>query len=143
MLVFFAAFFPVVGSFAVGMVAALVALVSGGLLDGLLVVVLVSSSTSSPGTCCCPTSSARRSRVHPALILVAVIVGGLLAGIPGAFLAVPVAAVLIRVTKEMHERYRVRTARCWSGVRGTRPRSGQPPISSSEDDDAGGRCGYS
>jgi len=104
-LVFFAAFFPVVGSFAVGMIAALVALVSGGLLDGLLVVVLVVVVNQLTGNLLLPYIFGRALRVHPALILVAVIVGGLLAGIPGAFLAVPVAAVLVRVTREMHERY--------------------------------------
>ena len=101
-LVFFAAFFPVVGSFTVGMIAALVALVSGGLLDGLLVVVLVIVVNQLTGNLLLPHVFGKALRVHPALILVAVIVGGLLAGIPGAFLAVPVAAVVIRVTRELH-----------------------------------------
>jgi len=101
-LVFFAAFFPVVGSFTVGMIAALVALVSGGLLEGLLVVVLVIVVNQLTGNLLLPYIFGKALRVHPALILVAVIVGGLLAGVPGAFLAVPVAAVFIRVTREMH-----------------------------------------
>ena len=51
-------------------------------------------------TCWRRSCSARHLELHPVIILLAVTAGGTLFGLTGAFLAVPVAAVIINVTTE-------------------------------------------
>lgn len=58
---FFGAFFPFVGAVSAGLLAALVALVSGGLVDAVLVVVAVVVVQQIEGTCSIRWSSAVRS----------------------------------------------------------------------------------
>jgi predicted PurR-regulated permease PerM len=92
-LTFFAAFVPVVGAYVAGAACALVALVHGGPIDALLVVgstVLVQQVESSV---LYPMIVGRQMELHPIAILLAVTVGGILAGIVGAAIAVPIAAV--------------------------------------------------
>jgi predicted PurR-regulated permease PerM len=96
-LTFFAAFFPLVGAAVAGAVAALVALVSGGLDDALLVVVAALVVQQIEGNLLQPVVMGRQVELHPAVTLLSVTAGGALAGIAGAFLAVPVAAVTRRV----------------------------------------------
>jgi len=92
-LTFFAAFFPLVGAIVAGSVAALVALVSGGLGDAVLVVVAALVVQQIEGNLLQPVVMGRQVELHPAVTLLSVTAGGTIAGIAGAFLAVPVAAV--------------------------------------------------
>lgn len=94
---FFAAFFPFVGAIAAGGIAALVALVSGGLVDALLVVAAALVVQQIEGNLLQPLIVGHQVRLHPLAILLAVTAGGLLVGILGALLAVPVTAVLVTV----------------------------------------------
>ncbi len=98
-LTFFAAFFPLVGAAVAGAVAALVALVSGGLGDALLVVVAALVVQQVEGNLLQPVVMGRQVDLHPAITLLSVTAGGAIAGIAGAFLAVPVAAVTRRVLR--------------------------------------------
>ncbi|MEA2177445.1 MAG: hypothetical protein QOG77_742 [Solirubrobacteraceae bacterium] len=91
---FFAAFFPIVGAVTAGAAAALVALVSGGVVDALLVVAAVLAVQQIEGNLLYPLVVGRTVELHPAVIIVAVAIGGVLGGILGAFLAVPVTAIL-------------------------------------------------
>lgn len=94
---FFAAFFPLVGAITAGLLAALVAFVSGGPIDALLVIGAIVLVQQIEGNLLYPLIVGRQVRLHPLAILLAVTAGGLLAGILGAFLAVPVTAVIVTV----------------------------------------------
>lgn len=92
-LVFFGAFIPIVGAVVTGALAALVALVSNGVTSALIVVGLVLLVQQLEGNVLQPILVGRTLALHPAVVILAVTAGGTLAGITGAFLAVPVVAV--------------------------------------------------
>jgi predicted PurR-regulated permease PerM len=92
-LVFFGAFIPIVGAVVSGALAALVALVTNGLTTALIVIGLVLLVQQLEGNVLQPILVGRTLDLHPALVILAVTAGGTLAGITGAFLAVPVVAV--------------------------------------------------
>jgi len=91
---FFAAFVPLIGAFVAGLLAVLVALVSGGVVDALLVLGAIVLVQQVEGHLLYPLLMSRAVHLHPAVIVVALAAGGILAGIVGVFLAVPVAGVL-------------------------------------------------
>lgn len=91
---FFAAFLPVVGATVAGALAALVALITNGPGDALLVVVLTLAVQQIEGDVIMPVIMGRQVPLHPAVVLAALAAGGALAGILGAFVAVPLAAVV-------------------------------------------------
>src|SRR5215210_5372733 len=90
---FFAAFVPLIGAFVAGLLAVLVALVSGGVVDALLVLGVIVVVQQVEGHLLYPLLMSRAVHLHPAVIVVALAAGGILAGIIGVFLAVPVAGV--------------------------------------------------
>ncbi len=98
-LTFFGAFFPLVGAIVAGAVAALVALVTGGFTDALIIVGATVVVQQIEGNVLQPLIMGRQVELHPAVTLLAVTGGGAVAGIIGAFLAVPVAAVTRRVLR--------------------------------------------
>jgi predicted PurR-regulated permease PerM len=98
-LTFFGAFFPLVGAITAGTVAALVALVTGGFTDALLVAASALVVQQIEGNVLQPLIMGRQVELHPAVTLLAVTGGGAVAGIVGAFLAVPIAAVTRRVVR--------------------------------------------
>ena len=98
-LTFFGAFFPLVGAIVAGVAAALVALVTGGFTDALLVVGAAVVVQQVEGNLLQPLIMGRQVELHPAVTLLAVVGGGAVAGIVGAFLAVPTAAVTRRVLR--------------------------------------------
>lgn len=93
-LTFFGAFLPLIGAFMAGLAAVLIALVSNGVVAALLVLGAIVLVQQIEGNLLYPLLMGRTVHLHPAVILVALTVGGVLAGIIGIFLAVPVAAVL-------------------------------------------------
>ena len=93
-LVFFGGFIPIVGAVVTGTLAALVALVTDGVTSALLVIGLVLIVQQIEGNVLQPILVGRTLALHPAVVILAVTAGGTLAGIVGAFLAVPVAAVI-------------------------------------------------
>jgi len=92
-LTFFGAFLPLIGATVAGVVAALVALVSGGVVDALLVGVAILVVQQVEGHVLQPVVLGRAIKLHPTVVLLSLAAGGILAGIAGAFLAVPVAAL--------------------------------------------------
>jgi putative heme transporter len=90
---FFAAFFPLVGAILAGGVASLIALASGGAGDALLVLGLTVVVQQVDGDVVAPLVFSRAVDLHPLAILLALTAGGIVAGIIGAFLAVPLLAV--------------------------------------------------
>jgi predicted PurR-regulated permease PerM len=93
-LTFVAAFVPYVGAFTAGAVAALVALVSNGVVAALLVVLAVLIVQAIEGNILYPLVVGRTTHLHPVGILLAVTTGGVVAGITGAVVAVPIMAVV-------------------------------------------------
>jgi putative heme transporter len=96
-LTFLAAFFPIVGSVLAGAAATLVALVSGGLVDAAIVLAAIIAIQQLEGNVFYPMVVGKRLQLHPVAILLALTAGGVLAGVAGAFLAIPVAAVISAV----------------------------------------------
>ena len=92
-LTFFGAFLPLIGATVAGIVAALVALVSGGVVDALLVGVAILVIQQVEGHVLQPVVLGRAIKLHPTVVLLSLAAGGVLGGIAGAFLAVPIAAL--------------------------------------------------
>ncbi|HJN91912.1 MAG TPA: AI-2E family transporter [Dehalococcoidia bacterium] len=93
-LTFFGGFMPIVGAVAAGLVAVLVALVAEGLTEAILVAAAVVIVQQLEGNVLAPVLVGRSLELHPMVIILAVTVGGLVWGIIGAALAVPLVAVL-------------------------------------------------
>jgi predicted PurR-regulated permease PerM len=100
-LAFLGAFLPLVGSLASGTIAALVALVNGGPVDALLVGVLVAAVNQADAHVLQPLVMGRVLRLHPLAIVLALAVGAAVAGLLGAFLAVPFTAVAAAMVNEV------------------------------------------
>ncbi|GGK91942.1 AI-2E family transporter [Planomonospora parontospora subsp. parontospora] len=98
-LTFLLAFIPIFGAVTAGAVAVLVALVSNGVSDALLVLAAVILVQQVEGNLLEPFIIGRAVRLHPAVVLTAVTAGTLVAGIAGAVVAVPLTAVVYRITE--------------------------------------------
>jgi putative heme transporter len=105
-LTFFGAFFPLVGAFLAGALAALVALVAKGPLAALIVIGITVGVQQLEGHVLAPVVLGRAVNLHPVAILLALTAGAVLAGIVGAFLAVPVMAVTWTVLVYLRQRGR-------------------------------------
>jgi putative heme transporter len=92
-LTFLGGFFPIVGATIAGLVAALVALVSGGLTTALIVVGVTVAVQQIEGNLLQPLILERAVRLHPLVTVWAVGAGLLVAGLLGAFLFVPLVAI--------------------------------------------------
>ncbi|WP_314613982.1 AI-2E family transporter [Streptomyces stackebrandtii] len=93
-LTFVSAFVPIVGALFAGLVAVLIALVSNGPTDALIVLAVIVVVQQLEGNVFQPMLQSRGLGLHAAVILLAVTLGGSLAGIVGSLLAVPVAALI-------------------------------------------------
>jgi predicted PurR-regulated permease PerM len=100
-LTFLAAFFPIVGSLLAGAAAVLVALVAKGVAAALIVGAVIVVVQQVEGNVFYPVVVGRRLRLHPVAILLTLAAGAVLAGVAGAFLAIPVAAVTSAVLDHM------------------------------------------
>jgi putative heme transporter len=109
-LTFVAAFFPIVGAFTAGAAAVLVALVANGLPAALVILAIIVAVQQLEGNVFYPVVVGRKLQLHPVGILVALAAGGVLAGVAGAFLAIPTAAVAAAVLGYMRERREARQA---------------------------------
>ena len=96
---FVLAFIPLIGAFVAGAAAALVALVAVGPVAALLVIGAVFVVQQVEGNVLYPMIVGRTVDLHPVAILLAVTMGGLLYGIVGAALAVPIATVVAATVK--------------------------------------------
>jgi predicted PurR-regulated permease PerM len=109
-LTFVAAFFPIVGAFTAGAAAVLVALVANGLGAALVILAVIVAVQQLEGNVFYPIVVGRKLALHPVALLLALTAGGVLAGIVGAFLAVPIAAVGAAVLGYTRERREARQA---------------------------------
>lgn len=102
-LTFVSAFVPIIGALFAGLVAVLIALVSNGLMDALLVLAVIVVVQQLEGNVFQPMIQSRGLGLHAAVVLLAVTLGGSLAGIVGSLLAVPVAAMIAVVWNYLRE----------------------------------------
>jgi predicted PurR-regulated permease PerM len=93
-LTFFGGFVPIIGAFVAGAFAVLVALVSNGFATALIVLGIVVLVQQIEGNILQPIIQGRGFNLHASVVILAVTAGSSLAGITGAFLSVPVAALL-------------------------------------------------
>lgn len=100
-LVFLGAFIPMVGATVAGVVAVLVALVAQGPLTALLMLAGVIVVQQVEGNVLQPFLMGRFVSVHPLGVIVAIACGVLVAGIGGALIAVPLAAVVNAVGQHL------------------------------------------
>ncbi|MBT2594612.1 AI-2E family transporter [Arthrobacter sp. ISL-72] len=92
-IVFITAFIPLVGATVAGILAALVALVANGPVVALIVVAVVIAVNQLEGDLLQPIVMGKSLQLHALVILMALTAGTILAGIIGAVLSVPLAAV--------------------------------------------------
>jgi putative heme transporter len=118
-LVFLGAFVPVIGAFVSGLVAVLVAFASGGPITALLVLALVLVVQQVEGQLLQPVLMRRAVALHPAVVLLAIVAGAVLAGLVGALLAVPLSAVASAVANELRLRHETHEGEVTAG--GSRP----------------------
>ncbi|AQZ66040.1 AI-2E family transporter [[Actinomadura] parvosata subsp. kistnae] len=98
-LTFVGAFLPVVGAFFAGLLAAVVALVAKGWLVALIVVAVTVAVQQIEGHVLAPQIYGKALDLPGAVILVAITVGSVIAGIAGAFLAAPVTSVVVALLR--------------------------------------------
>ncbi|WP_280235846.1 AI-2E family transporter [Nocardia cyriacigeorgica] len=106
---FLGGFIPMVGAFVAGALAVLVALVANGLTTALIVLGIIIAVQQLEGNVLQPVLQSRSMKLHAVIVLLAVTGGGALYGIVGAFLAVPVAAVVAVVVRYVGEQIDVVT----------------------------------
>lgn len=93
-LTFLLSFIPFVGATLGGALAALVALVSGGPVTALIVVIVIIVINQLEGNFLQPVVMGRSLSLHPLVVFLALIIGTSIAGIVGAVLSVPLAAMV-------------------------------------------------
>lgn len=103
-IVFIGAFIPLVGATLAGVLAALVALVANGPVTALIVIIVVIVVNQLEGNFLQPVVMGRTLSVHALVILLALTAGTILAGIIGAILSVPLAAVIWAAIKAWNEK---------------------------------------
>ncbi|MFJ2027682.1 AI-2E family transporter [Streptomyces sp. NPDC087897] len=102
-LTFVSAFVPIIGALFAGFVAVVIALVSNGPMDALLVLAIIIVVQQLEGNVFQPMIQSRGLGLHAAVVLLAVTLGGSLAGVVGSLLAVPLAALIGVVWKYLRE----------------------------------------
>ncbi|WP_457950323.1 AI-2E family transporter [Pseudarthrobacter sp. alpha12b] len=102
--VFLGGFIPIIGATAAGSLAVLVALVENGPVPALIVLVILVAANQFEHHILQPLFMGRVLRIHGLVIILALAAGATLAGVIGALLAVPLAAVGWTIYKTLAER---------------------------------------
>ena len=100
-LVFVAAFVPLVGLLVAGTLAILVTLATKGWVDAIILLGILIIEDQLEAHLLQPQVVGRVIRLHPLAVILSLAVGGVLAGIPGAVVAIPVVAVITRALPEL------------------------------------------
>lgn len=103
-LVFLGSFIPFLGAIATGALAVFIALVYNGPINALIMLGVVILVNQIEGHLLQPLVMGSAVRVHPLGVVLAVSTGALLAGIPGALFAVPLAAAGSAMVNALNER---------------------------------------
>ena len=102
-LTFVAAFFPFVGAITAGLVAVSVTLVTAGPPAAGIVVIVAIAVQQLDNDLLAPVIYGKALSLHPLVVILALTSGGALAGIAGAFVAVPSVAVALRAYAAVRE----------------------------------------
>lgn len=97
---FVASFVPIVGALLSGALAAVVALVTGGVTDALLVVALAIAIDQVEGHFFQPVVIGRAIKLHAIVVIVALTAGTLVAGLAGAIFSVPLTGMVVATIGE-------------------------------------------
>jgi predicted PurR-regulated permease PerM len=103
-LVFLAAFIPLVGILFAGSVIILITLATKGWIAAVVLLGVFIVENQLESHLLQPLVVGRIIRLHPLAIILVLAVGGIVAGIPGAVVAVPVAAAITRAVPELRRR---------------------------------------
>jgi predicted PurR-regulated permease PerM len=130
-MVFLAAFVPLVGILVAGVLCIGVTLGTKGLVAAVILLIVFLVEDQLDGHLLQPQVVGRIIRLHPLAVILVLAVGGILAGIPGAVVAVPTAAAItkgwpeLRTPPDPADLDRRRRARQDGGGQGRKPRDGQ------------------
>ena len=102
-LIFFGGLFPIVGAIVTGALAVLVAFADGGLWIGLGVLAIVVAVQQLESNVLQPVIQSRTVDLHPLIVVLSITAGGILLNIVGAFLAVPLAAIVAGTLRYLRE----------------------------------------
>jgi predicted PurR-regulated permease PerM len=100
---FLAAFVPLVGVLAAGGLALLVVLAAKGWIDAVIVLCIMVVMNQMEGHLLQPQVVGKMVRLHPLAVILVLAVGGVLAGIAGAVVAVPVTAAVTRAVHALRD----------------------------------------
>jgi len=103
-LLFLGSLIPLIGMLVAGVVVILVALVTKGLVLALVMALALFLTVQLEGNLLNPYILGKAVQIHPLGILMAVTAGTIVGGIFGAFIAVPLVAVLNNVANDVHGR---------------------------------------
>jgi predicted PurR-regulated permease PerM len=109
-LLFLGSLIPLIGMLVAGVVVVLVALVTKGVVVSIVMVVALFLTVQLEGNLLNPYILGKAVRIHPLGILMAVTAGTIVGGIFGAFIAVPLVAILNNVATDLHVRTAVPVA---------------------------------
>ena len=100
---FVAAFVPLVGVLVAGAVALLVVLATKGWIAAIIVFVVMVVMNQLEGHLLQPQVVGKMVRLHPLAVILVLAVGGVVAGIAGAVVAVPITAAITRATRALRD----------------------------------------
>jgi predicted PurR-regulated permease PerM len=101
-LLFLGSLIPLIGMLVAGVVVVLVALVTKGLVLALVMAIALFLTVQLEGNLLNPFIMGKAVRIHPLGILMAVTAGTIVGGVFGAFIAVPLVAILNNVATDLH-----------------------------------------
>jgi len=104
LVVFVAAFVPLVGLLVAGALAIVVTLATKGWVDAVILLGILIVEDQLEAHLLQPQVVGRVIRLHPLAVILSLAVGGVLAGIVGAVVAVPIVAVITRAIPELRRR---------------------------------------
>jgi predicted PurR-regulated permease PerM len=99
--VFVAAFVPLVGLLVAGTLAVVVTLATKGWVDAVILLGILIIEDQLEAHLLQPQVVGKMIRLHPLAVILSLAAGGILAGIPGAVVAVPIVAVITRALPEL------------------------------------------
>ncbi len=102
LLVFIAAYIPLIGILIVGALAVLVTLATQGWVAAVILIVVLLVENQIESHLLQPLIIGRAVQLRPLEVIVVLAVGGIVAGIPGAIVAVPTAAVISAAWRSTH-----------------------------------------
>jgi predicted PurR-regulated permease PerM len=100
---FLAAFVPLVGVLAAGALAILVVLATKGWIFAVVLLGIMIVMNQLEGHLLQPQVVGKMVRLHPLAVILVLAVGGVVAGIAGAVVAVPITAAVTRAVRALHE----------------------------------------